>query len=185
MNRTTPLRRTPLRAMSEQREQELRDAGLVPVSTFRPRTNWREMDRQVRHQWRVSRPQRPTTEFSPATIEAALEREHNSCARCGRGVGAGRGMFWSGQHRRARQGIYLSGTADIANCLILCGSAATGCHSIVERRLEAERVKGYWVHQFADGRPTDPTTVPVLHSTHGWVLLNNEGGWERYEERAA
>lgn len=184
LQRNTPIKRgKPLRSVSPKREEEAREAGVVLVSTFGPRGEWLSLDRKSRASSRQA--PKAANEFPKSVVDLALERDLNACARCGRGVGPGRGVFWSAQHRRARQGLMLPDTNAVANCIVLCGSATSPhCHYEVEQRGEVERVRGYWFRQIADGKPTDPTTVPLKHAAHGWVLLDQRGGYERCDAPA-
>jgi hypothetical protein len=76
-------------------------------------------------------------------------------------------------HRKARgQG----GQWTPSNILHACGSGTTGCHGWAEREREEARAYGFLIF-----RSDDPAQAPVLHAAHGWVLLDDLGGWQRVE----
>lgn len=164
MNRTTPLRRTPLRAMSEQREQKLRDAGLVPVTTFRPRTNWQGLNRKPMKATRRSASDQP----DPSVIEVVTDRDNASCVACGFGVSGIRGVDYSYHHRKRRS----QGGENTPPTLILaCGHGTAGCHGLIHARPEWARGHG-WLVRHND----DPATVPMDHAAYGGqVLLTLDG----------
>ncbi|GAA4626711.1 hypothetical protein GCM10023196_036060 [Actinoallomurus vinaceus] len=105
------------------------------------------------------------------TRELVLERDHYSCAHCGRSVLYGP---YSLQHRVARG---MGGTTDPAinrpsNLVTLCGSATSpgGCHLACEERDPAMRKLGFWVK-----RGINPADIPVAHAAYGWVFLMDDG----------
>lgn len=131
-------------------------------------------------------------EFKPATVVAIVERDRGRCALCGRSLSLRaqtRGWEWSVHHRedrgaggvkRARKGreqprAYL---ALAANGVLLCGSGTAGCHGEVTRNEVPARL-GFRVPRIGIRRPVD---VPLKHYVHGWVLLDNNGGWTPVEE---
>jgi hypothetical protein len=122
---------------------------------------------------------RPTaTGPDQATVALVLERDGHQCTRCGLGVSGDRGVDWSIQHRRARgSGGTCRPDANAPQALILlCGSATTLCHGWVESHRAAAEPYG-WAIKSTD----DPLTVPVRHSLHGWVLLDNAGTTTRVD----
>lgn len=132
-------------------------------------------------------------EFKPATVVLIWDRDRGRCARCGavlvwerRGPGLG---GWSVHHRedrgqggvkRARRGrvqprAYL---ALAANGVLLCGDGVAGCHGEITRNEEPARL-GFRVARIGIRRPVD---VPLEHYLHGWVLLDNDGGFAPADE---
>lgn len=122
------------------------------------------------------------------TVDLVLKRDGYACVRCGHEIRGERGVGWSVQHRRPRGS---GGSRDPrlnqpANLVILCGSAVTNCHGEVEKNRAASRAYGYLVSQHSIA---DPADVPVLVTTSPggdvpeieWRLLDNTGGWVRYE----
>lgn len=135
-------------------------------------------------------------EFKPATVGVIWERDGGRCALCGAGlVWYARGYVWAGgwsvHHRedrgqggvkRARPGreqprAYL---ALSANGVLLCGTGTTGCHGKVTRNEVPARL-GFSVSRIGIRRPVE---VPIKHYLHGWVRLDNDGGYTRVEEPA-
>lgn len=135
-------------------------------------------------------------EFKSATVELIWDRDGCRCALCGIGLAwALRGMpftrGWSVHHRedrgqggvkRARPGreqprAYL---ALPSNGVLLCGTGTTGCHGEVTRNRVPARL-GFTVARIGIRRPVE---VPIKHYLHGWVLLDNDGGWTAVEEPA-
>lgn len=175
--------RKPMPKMSAKRAAEFSAAGVFPGSTFMPRA------RECKTPKLATRSAAPvvSAEFSRAVVDLILERDMHSCVRCGMGVGDLRGMDFSIQHRRARGagGSVLPDTALPSNGVILCGSATTKCHAEVERRRVEDEIAGYWAPQLAGGKPVVMTTVPLHHAAHGWILLDDFGGFDRIARRAA
>jgi len=99
-----------------------------------------------------------------------LERDQGRCVRCGESV---LNSAHSIHHRRPRG---MGGSKDPAtnlpaNLLTLCGSGTTGCHGAVEGHRIIAGNDGFLV-----GQGLDPELKPVL-GHHGWIRLDNEGGW--------
>jgi hypothetical protein len=94
-----------------------------------------------------------TTGPNRATRDAVLGRANYRCERCGFGLSS---LGYSLQHRIARgmggtRGAWINSPCNLA---VLCGSATTFCHGIVERRRKTEY--GWWLN-----RTDDPSIVPV------------------------
>lgn len=129
-------------------------------------------------------------EFTPATVEMIWERDRGRCAMCGRWlVRTHRGETWSVHHRedrgmggvkRARKGRVQprAHLALAANGVLLCGTGTTGCHGDVTDEEVPERL-GFSVSRIGIRRPVD---VPLKHFLHGWVLLDNYGGYAPADE---
>lgn len=121
---------------------------------------------------------RRDTGFPPTVVLAIVERDRGCCARCGTPVDhLERGVAWSIHHRRARG---MGGARDAwinepANGAVLCGSGVTGCHGWVEKHRDVAYETGWLIRR---GIAT-AETVPLVHALHGYVLLNNMGGYER------
>jgi hypothetical protein len=56
----------------------------------------------------------------------------------------------------------------------MCGDGATGCHGRTETR---DRARAYALGYAIRAGVRLPAEVPMLHAVHGWVLLDDEGGW--------
>jgi hypothetical protein len=81
------------------------------------------------------------------------------------------------QHRRAQGlgGTSLEETNNLANLLILCGSAVDGCHGWVENEARGEaEARGLWVrHAYdADGQPVPVERYPLVLWSGRRVLLH-------------
>lgn len=117
-----------------------------------------------------------------ASEQLVVARDQGSCARCGRHVAhLERGFAWSIHHRRPRGtgGTSIAWVNQPANLLVLCGSGVTGCHGWVERERTRAFNEGLLVSKI--GVATAMNTR-LKHALHGWVLLNNEGGYEAAED---
>lgn len=116
-------------------------------------------------------------DFTPKTVRAAFfEREQERCFRCRRPLRfEDRGMGWSAHHRKPRGqgGTSNPSIANIANCLILCGSGTTGCHGWVESRRAISEDVGYLIR--GDVRITTPTGTRVQRADGSWWLLTATG----------
>jgi len=132
-------------------------------------------------------------EFKPATVEKIWDRDRGCCAKCGkplvwdrRGPGFG---GWSVHHRedRGQGGVKRASKGRVqpraylalaANGVLLCGDGVTGCHGEITRNKVPARL-GFRVPRIGIRRPVD---VPLLHALHGWVRLNNDGGYAPADE---
>lgn len=114
--------------------------------------------------------------FPPPVRRAILVRDDGACVSCGRHVvdptsGTPYGEH-SIQHRRARG---MGGTKDplassVANGVLLCGSATTGCHGRVESNPAWATDHGYRIPQGAD-----PRLLPVWQCNRGMTFLTATG----------
>jgi hypothetical protein len=110
----------------------------------------------------------------PAKLrELVLERDEYRCVRCGCSIV---GQRYSLQHRKARQMGGRKGAHTAANLVVLCGSATTGCHQIVESEREYAQRQGYAVPSWGD-----PEKLPVWRHGFGWQLPS-EDGWISCDE---
>lgn len=157
--RSTPLRtltqlaRTPLRQVSPKRAAELVAAGRAPVPQQRVR---------------YTGPDRPT-------VTLILLRDHASCAWCADLIHGVRGQDWSVSHRRPRRmgGDRRPDTNSPANLCLVHGHALSACHGRIEGSHRSEaKDRGHVLSASAV-----PSLVPIDHAVHGWVLLDNHGGW--------
>ena len=120
---------------------------------------------------------------SKRTRLLVLTRDGWLCQVCGRNLAAAylRGDY-SLQHRRNRGmgGSKRPDTNAPANLLTTCGSATSpdGCHHRIEANPVWAADRGYRIRQ-----NQTPSQVPVL-TIHGWVLLDNHGGYAPTEETA-
>lgn len=164
-------RRTPLSRMSARRRQELAEQGnRNPFSTLPASAplNRGEGGRMVA----LDRKPAKNTGPDAATVALVFARDHSRCARCAQPITGTRGLDWSVQHRRARQGSDTRpDTNQPQNLLLLHGSGTTLCHGHVESHRVEAREFGWAVRQ-----SDDPALMPVLHAVHGWVLLTPAGG---------
>jgi len=109
--------------------------------------------------------------------EVVLARDGTTCQFCGEDV---TNKLASIQHRIPR-GMGGSRLVNIpSNGVLVCGSATTpgSCHNDIEHedRKQAERL-GYLIPKLSG---IHPSTVPLWTFTHGWVLLDDTGGWIPY-----
>ena len=116
-----------------------------------------------------------------AVEQLVIERDRGACVRCAAPVThLERGRAWSIHHRRPRGtgGTSLAWVNQPANLIVLCGSGTTGCHGWAER----ERTKAFDLGLLVSkiGVATAMTTR-LKHHLYGWVLLDNEGGYEAAE----
>ena len=106
-----------------------------------------------------------------------LTRDGTTCQFCGEDV---TNKLASIQHRIPR-GMGGSALVNIpSNGVLVCGSATTpgSCHNDIEHvdRAQAQRL-GYLIPKLSG---VHPSTVPLWTFTHGWVLLDDSGGWIPY-----
>ncbi len=106
-----------------------------------------------------------------------LERDQNTCQRCGANVLY---KLASIQHRiaRGRGGSASERVWSPANMVLLCGSATTpgSCHNLVENEERELGKDEGWVLPM-NNPSINPADEPVL-TYRGWVLYDDEGGWE-------
>ena len=69
------------------------------------------------------------------------------------------------------------GLHEASNLILACGSGDTGCHGWIHAHPREAMSLGYIVSGFND----HPELVPILTAQHGWVLLDDKGGWTRCE----
>ena len=112
------------------------------------------------------------------TLELVWERDQGCCVRCGVAIVGPRGWSWSLHHRRPRSsgGTSLAWVNLPGNLIILCGSATSpdGCHAYVESHRAFGRASGFLVSANGQRKPVE---VPIHHSLHGVVILDDLGGW--------
>lgn len=106
-------------------------------------------------------------------VEVVLERSGYSCEIGGCEIGDRRGIDFSLHHRSPRQmgGSRLAWKNLPANLLVACGSATTGCHSVIESHRSGAVAAGWLILHNAD-----PQNVAVLLRREVWVYLDNVGG---------
>jgi len=117
---------------------------------------------------------------TPSTFDLVWDRDQGSCARCGAAVTGARGLSWSVHHRRPRGsgGSSLKLVDLPGNLILLCGSGTTSCHGRVESHRVAARASGFLVPLNGVRKPVE---VPIHHSIHGLVLLDDHGGFTSQE----
>lgn len=161
----TGLRRTALRRRTElKRGVELRRTAQLQRVTVAKRAVVKQ-----RRQQRDTGP-------SAVTKELLWERAGGRCEICGRPV---TGQEFSRHHRRARGsgGTSLDWVNDVANLLLLCGSATTpdGCHRLVETQRHLAYANGWAISLHATGPATQ---VPALLFHHfDPVYLTSAGSY--------
>jgi hypothetical protein len=105
--------------------------------------------------------------FTKRQKQAMWDREDGCCIACSKPIGSGEFSF---QHRKARG---MGGTrrkVTLADGVLACGSATTGCHGRMESYPDWARSRGYRVTQWQD-----PLLVPVWVHGRGEVLLTDDG----------
>lgn len=85
-------------------------------------------------------------------------------------------IIWENGSRHHRKFKSRRGGDEVSNGVLLCGSGTTGCHGWAHANPEAARALG-----FAVGTDEDPRQVPIHHAIHGWVYLDDFGGFTREE----
>ena len=97
------------------------------------------------------------------------ERDGRCCVRCGASLYAVNG---SRHHRKLRSQCDRAEKHTPANLILLCGLGTTGCHGWAHAHPQAARDEGLIVHGYER-----PSAVPVLTKRHGWIRLDDQGGW--------
>lgn len=165
--RKTPLRSTKrLAQVSEKRRARLDAAGIRLTSTLAPVASLTRTAKRAAGR----RSARTAGDPTPETVALVLERDADSCVRCGFGIHGVRGADWSIHHRRLRS---QGGGHDAPNLITLCGNGATGCHGWAHAHPRKGRAEGGWILRRTD----DPAAYPVLHARLGLVFLTPDGGW--------
>lgn len=116
--------------------------------------------------------------FSPATVQLIIAREQGLCALTGVQVAhLTRGRDYDLHHRRPRGsgGTSLDWVNQAANGVLLSRKA----HDWVESHRTKAFDLGFLVSKI--GVATAMTTR-LRHHLYGWVLLDNEGGYEAADE---
>lgn len=118
----------------------------------------------------MTRPLGPT----PATVDRVITRDEACCAWCGYEVDGERGFHWSVSHRRPRGmgGDRRPETNASGNLVLLHGSGVTRCHGWIESHRTAALAAGQTVL-----RSAKPDAERIDHAVHGWVYLDDDGGW--------
>lgn len=147
-------------------------ARVTPLVARTPmrRTKWvpslAPQERVERTSKLPSKPRRDTG-FPAVVRDLVAERSGGVCERCGVAPAEHR------HHRRARGmgSTRRPDTSSTANCLHICRP----CHEVIESHREWALVHGWLVNQ-----SHEPSRVQVqLH--HGWVRLDDQGGFEPSE----
>lgn len=108
-----------------------------------------------------------------ATRELVAARDGWSCVRCGNSEDPWPG--WNIHHRLPR-GMGGTSNPDInlpSNLLLLCHA----CHRYIELYRNEADANGWLVERHMPPAAMRPTAVAVRHAKHGWVYLDDEGGW--------
>lgn len=110
-----------------------------------------------------------------ATCRLVDQRDDSSCTRCGRWLP---GTPASRHHRKRRSQASKAEVHSPANLIDLCGTGTTGCHGWIHAHPTEAYEHGWMLH------PTDdPQTTPVLSHQHGWILLDDHGGWTPVDDQ--
>lgn len=102
------------------------------------------------------------------------ERDDRRCICCGVSL---MGVPASRHHRHMRSHPF-PGLHEASNLILLCGSGTTGCHGFIHAHPEFAYAQGWLLHSWEE----HPDRVPVNTFAHGWVLLDDRGGWKSYEK---
>lgn len=110
---------------------------------------------------------KPATDWT-ALNEKLWARSGGACERCGKFlVSPDRAER---HHRRLRSG---GGRDELANLLMLCALChTTASPTSVHANVTQAKRDGHIVTKYRD-----PSPVPVLHALHGWIVLDNHGGF--------
>lgn len=175
-------RRAPIARMSAKRRALLAEQG--NASPFSTLSNRAAVGRGSVPRLAAPAPkQRRPRDTGPTSETVALvwSRDGGRCVRCGGVLTGTRGLDWSVQHRRARQGRDLRpDTNQPTNLILLHGSGTTLCHGHVESFRAEARQFGWAIRQ-----TDDPAVMPVLHALHGWVLLAPDGSYTAFSPNQA
>lgn len=119
------------------------------------------------------------TDPTPATVKIVRERDDDRCAKCGFEISGLRGFDWSVSHRRPRGmgGDRRPETNEPGNLVLLHGHGTSLCHGEVESRRAEAIDSGQTVH-----KNEIPADRPINHAVHGWVYLDDFGGFSVREE---
>jgi 5-methylcytosine-specific restriction protein A len=114
---------------------------------------------------------RPGSGIPAEVREAVILRDEGKCQRCGMWVA---NVPSSIQHRLPRRmggrsGLALVQSYDMANLVLVCGSATTpgSCHQWMENERTQAHDDGWLLHE-----GEDPAAIPVL-TEWGWRLLGD------------
>ena len=86
------------------------------------------------------------------------------------------GHAGSRHHRRMRSHPW-PGLHEPSNLILVCGSGTTGCHGLIHSHPQFAYAQGWLLHSWED----QPAAVPINTFAHGWILLDDQGGWRPYE----
>ncbi|MGO4143830.1 HNH endonuclease [Paenarthrobacter sp. YAF11_1] len=109
----------------------------------------------------------PTT----AVRRQVIQRDLSKCQYCGRHVRTEDGWY-SLQHRRARGmgGTRSAAANQPANLLLVCGTATTECHGLIESQPVQATARGFRISSAAD-----PEKLPYTDWTGREWSLTNDG----------
>lgn len=98
-----------------------------------------------------------------------VDRRDGQCLLCDGTESDG----WSGasRHHRLMRSHPWPGLHNPANLIRVCGSGTTGCHGRIHANPGLAYRMGWLVHGWVD----DPSEVPVMTYSHGWVYLLPDG----------
>jgi 5-methylcytosine-specific restriction endonuclease McrA len=155
------MRRTQMRNISAKKLAKLAEQGIThPTSTLlsrKPVTAKRGRD----------------TGPDKATVDAVLERDGYQCVVCSGGLHGTRGVGYSVHHRKLRS---QGGDNRLSNLISVCGHGTAGCHSNLHGAPTNARKAGWIV-----SRQREPAQTVMAHSLYGFVLLDDQGGWSKWE----
>jgi len=115
---------------------------------------------------------------SKAVKALVWERAEGCCERCGRVLRLESDISYHHRRLKGMGGDSRHDTHLAGNLILLCGSGTTGCHTWVHGHPLESRDEGFIVSRWAD-----PTQWGFLSALRGWILIDNEGGWDRWHAR--
>lgn len=159
------VRKTPMRQVSDKKAAEWASGEAKASSTIARRPVMRAVAAVKPKRLKLTGP-------SDAVVRRVLDRDGDSCVRCGLGLSGDRGTGWSVHHRKLRS---QGGDNSLSNLVALCGHGSAGCHGYAHARPTRARREGGWILRSTD----DPASYPVVHALRGFVFLDADGGWSQ------
>ena len=111
---------------------------------------------------------------SRLVCELVDRRDEYCCVRCGRYL---IGNPASRHHRKLRSQASLAEVHNPSNLILLCGTGTTGCHGWVHAHPAEACRYGWMVRSYRE-----VWDIAVLSKKHGWIFLDDDGGWIHVED---